>query len=205
MTSIMMLVYYSVGFKSMHQGLPLLLAPSQTTTMFKFATRTFALSRTQLVPNSKFPVIIYQGAFPQDVTAKSIEDQFSKNKWTPQWRYGMYHQSHYHSTTHEALGVFKGSARLRFGVSDKEPSEGPNSVETDVGTGDIIVVPSGVAHRCVEEHDGFEMVGAYPEGAKQWDMNYGGEDKGVDDSIPELDPYLGSDEQGLTSLWLAKK
>lgn len=36
-------------------------------------------------------------------------------------------------------------------------------------------------------------------------MNYGGEDKGVNDSIPELDPYLGSDEQGLRGLWVDNK
>ena len=180
-----------------------------TMSMFKFTTRTFALSRTKLIPNSKYPLIIYQGAFPPDVSPETIESHFRKYKWVLEWRYGMYKRSHYHSTTHEALGVFKGSARLRFGVSDKEVSEGLESnadadlqaMETDVSAGDVLVIPSGVAHRCVEEKNGFQMVGAYPEGAKQWDMKYGGEIGKTDTSIPEFDPFLGNDEQGLKGLW----
>lgn len=114
----------------------------------------------------------------------------------------MYHQSHYHSTTHEALGVFVGSARLRFGVSDKEASAG--SVEEDVKPGDVIVIPAGVAHRCVNEKGGFTMVGAYPRGSRQWDMNYGGEHPGgdgVERTVPAADPVWGEDENGLLGTW----
>lgn len=113
----------------------------------------------------------------------------------------MYHQSHYHSTTHEALGVFSGNARLRFGISDKESSEN-SGVEEELEAGDVIVIPAGVAHRCVKEADGFTMVGAYPKGAKQWDMNYGGENQdGVEQSLPVADPLWGKDENGLLGIW----
>lgn len=115
----------------------------------------------------------------------------------------MYHQSHYHSTTHEALGVFSGSARIRFGISDKETSDN-SGVEEDVKSGDVIVIPAGVAHRCVKEEDGFTMVGAYPKGAKQWDMNYGGENPGgggVEQGVPMADPVLGKDGNGLLGIW----
>jgi len=111
----------------------------------------------------------------------------------------MYHRSHYHSTTHEALGIYQGTAKLRFGVSDKEPTEG--AVELDVSPGDVVVIPAGVSHRCVEEEGGFSMVGAYPRGAKQWDMNYGGEKVDVEQGVPEKDPVLGDSEQGLKGLW----
>jgi uncharacterized protein YjlB len=48
----------------------------------------------------------------------------------------MYRQAHYHSTTHECLGVFAGTnARIRLGVSDKEdPSLGVKEV---LNAGDV--------------------------------------------------------------------
>lgn len=73
----------------------------------------------------------------------------------------MYRESHYHSTTHEGLAVFRGNARLRFGVSnDDNASEG---VELNVKVGDVIVIPAGVAHCALTESGGFTMVGSYPE------------------------------------------
>ena len=71
----------------------------------------------------------------------------------------------------------------------------------DVSEGDVIIIPSGVAHRCLSEGDGFSTVGSYPSGGKQWDMNYGGEDKQVEASVPEMDPVRGKDGEGLTALW----
>lgn len=52
----------------------------------------------------------------------------------------MFHKSHYHSTTHEALGVFQGEADLLFGVADSEMTEGKEVKET-VQAGDVIVIP----------------------------------------------------------------
>lgn len=53
--------------------------------------------------------------------------------------------------------------------------ENAAKVEADVKTGDVIVVPAGVAHRLLDDYgSGFEMVGSYPPG-KQWDMCYGRE------------------------------
>ena len=73
----------------------------------------------------------------------------------------MYRESHYHSTTHEALGIFRGTARLRFGVSDDDnPDDG---VELDVKVGDVIVIPAGVAHCVLKDSGGFCMIGSYPE------------------------------------------
>jgi len=166
--------------------------------------QTFYLKPTKLVPNSPLPVLYYPGAFPSDVTATTISTRFRQNKWAPQWEFGMYKQAHFHTTTHEALGVFRGSARVRFGVSDKESmsaEDASNAIEVDVRAGDVIVVPCGVAHGCVEEMGGFTMVGAYPEGAKQWDLNYGGEGKELQAKLPAMDPVLGDSDEGLKGLW----
>jgi uncharacterized protein YjlB len=73
----------------------------------------------------------------------------------------MYRESHYHSTTHEGLAVFRGNAHLRFGISnDDNVSDG---VELNVKFGDVIVIPAGVAHCALTESGGFCMVGSYPE------------------------------------------
>ena len=80
----------------------------------------------------------------------------------------MYQTSHFHSTTHEVLCVSSGKAKLCFGGEDN-----PNRTEAEVEAGDVMIVPAGVAHRLLKDHDGgFEMVGSYPRG-KQWDMCYG--------------------------------
>jgi len=73
----------------------------------------------------------------------------------------MYRESHYHSTTHEGLCVFRGRARLRFGISDDDSTA--DAVELNVKVGDVIVIPAGVAHCAVTESGGFTMVGSYPE------------------------------------------
>jgi len=63
------------------------------------------------------PVLIYKSAFPANGSsselASKIEKTFQSNGFPPQWRFGLYEYPHYHSTSHEILGVFKGSARVR--------------------------------------------------------------------------------------------
>jgi uncharacterized protein YjlB len=73
----------------------------------------------------------------------------------------MYREAHYHSTTHEGLGVFRGNARMRFGVSDDDNAE--HGIQLTVSAGDVIVIPAGVAHCALRESGGFSMVGSYPE------------------------------------------
>lgn len=142
------------------------------------------------------PVLIYKSAFPSygspSELANTIEETFTNNGYPPQWRFGLYEYPHYHSTSHEILGVFKGSARVRLGGEK-------SGVEEDVGAGDVMVIPAGVAHESVQSQGGFEMVGAYPAGYN-WDMNYG---KSQDEKqkaeanikkveIPTKDPVYGS-------------
>lgn len=80
----------------------------------------------------------------------------------------MYSTSHFHSTTHEVLGISSGSAKLCFGHEDN-----PGRVVEKLTAGDVVVIPAGVAHRLLEDIEGgFEMVGCYPKG-HNWDMCYG--------------------------------
>lgn len=104
----------------------------------------------------------------------------------------MYRTTHFHSTTHELLVVFRGDALLLFGGEGN-----PGRVEIKARKGDAILIPAGVAHKLVEESPGgFEMVGSYPRGAASWDMCYGAEGEDVDDTIRGVewfhkDPLFG--------------
>lgn len=158
----------------------------------------YHLQPTKLISNSPYPLLYYPSAFP-DCSADQISKHFSQNGWEEKWRFGIYHKSHYHSNTHETCGIFRGSAKLLVGVAD-DASERTEGTELEVQAGDVVVIPAGVAHRCLEEKGGFMMVGAYPQGAPQWDMNYGGEGKNIETAVP-MDPVLGDSTDGLKGLW----
>lgn len=66
----------------------------------------------------------------------------------------MYSTSHFHSTSHEVLGIADGRARLCFGHEDN-----PEKVEEIVSKGDLVIIPAGVSHRLLHDIEGgFEMV-----------------------------------------------
>lgn len=152
------------------------------------------------IPNSKYPLVIYRDTF-SDLERKPadwLEQKFASNDWSNAWRWGVYDFHHYHSNTHEVLGVFKGWALLQLG--------GEKGKKIKVQAGDIIVIPAGVGHKCIEAGEGFEVVGAYPNGLKP-DMNKGkaGERPQVDKNIaevrfPDSDPLLGRGA-GIINLW----
>ena len=124
-----------------------------------------------LTPNTsiqKKPLLIYHSAFT-NASASSIESHLTKTGVvTPQWRYTMYSTSHFHSTSHEVLGISSGEAKLCFGHEDN-----PERVVEVLKEGDVVIMPAGVAHRLLEDiKGGFEMVGSYPTGCN-WDMCYG--------------------------------
>jgi uncharacterized protein YjlB len=112
-----------------------------------------------LTPNTSLqhkPLLIYRSVFPPStVNASVIEKHLhSAGVVVPQWRYTMYSTSHFHSTTHEVLGIARGKAKLCFGHEENE-----GRVEVTVESGDVVVVPAGVAHRLLEDLEGgFEMV-----------------------------------------------
>ena len=49
------------------------------------------------------------------------------------WRNGVYDYLHYHATVHEALGIAKGHAQVRFG--------GDRGQELDIAAGDVAYCP----------------------------------------------------------------
>lgn len=133
----------------------------------------YMISAFKLTPNTSIvnrPLLIYRSVFSdKDATASSIEAHFKRiGAVLPRWRYTMYSTSHFHSTSHEVLGIANGSATLCFGHEDNR-----ERVVTTVRRGDVILIPAGTAHRLLDDLEGgFLMVGAYPPGC-DWDMCYG--------------------------------
>src|SRR4051794_35055937 len=110
------------------------------------------------IPNNpKFPLLHYQKAVRFGRThdpAAILEQIFNTHGWGRAWRNGIYDFVHYHSMIHEILGVARGSATLRLG--------GNRGKTVKVSTGDVIVVPAGVGHECLQTSETFLVVGAYP-------------------------------------------
>lgn len=142
--------------------------------------------------NARLPVLVYHGAFDPDEgdLADAIARRFAANGWSGGWRDGIYPFDHYHSTTHEVLGIAAGRVNVQLG--------GPGGREAPLHTGDVIVLPAGIAHRNLGASDDLLVVGAYP-GGRQWDMNRGapGERPRADENIvqvplPDADPIYGA-------------
>jgi uncharacterized protein YjlB len=110
------------------------------------------------VPNNpKCALLYYKRAFRfgrRHDPAAVIEQTFAAHDWAQSWRNGIYTFVHYHSMTHEVLGVARGSATLRLG--------GNKGRTVKVSAGDVIIVPAGVGHECLKASTSFLAVGAYP-------------------------------------------
>jgi len=151
------------------------------------------------IPNSKYPLLLYRNVFNlrNDEGAEWLEKHFAANYWTNSWRNGVYSFHHYHSTSHEVLGVYSGEALLHLG--------GELGQKVKVQAGDIIIIPAGVGHKNLGS-DNLGIVGAYPDG-RSWDVNKGlpGERPKTDQNIaalpiPLTDPLRGKDT-GLPTIW----
>ncbi|MRS64733.1 cupin domain-containing protein [Larkinella terrae] len=162
---------------------------------------TFAFKDDGSIPNSKYPLLLYRKAFSETGSAGAswLEQRFSANNWTNSWRNGVFPYHHYHSISHEVLGVYSGSALLHLG--------GEKGQKVRVAAGDIIVIPAGVGHKKLEASADFGVVGAYPDG-RDYDILRAepGDRPKADQNIaavllPETDPLLGKRE-GLKDLWL---
>lgn len=109
--------------------------------------------------NSKYPLMIYKGAFlihPDD-NPNVIKTVFAQNGYSNAWIDGIIDYQHYHSNTHEVLGVFSGKAEVQFG--------GEHGVCIELDKGDVVLIPAGVAHKRLSASADLLVVGAYPKGA----------------------------------------
>jgi uncharacterized protein YjlB len=154
------------------------------------------------IPNSLLPLLLYRGVLDAGAgdPAASLELLFAQHGWTGAWRDGIYAFHHFHSTTHEVLGVARGSAAVRLG------GEGGDAL--DLAAGDVVVIPAGVGHKLERAGDGFLVVGAYPDG-RAWDVCRGEPAERAKVlanlarvPLPAADPVFGGDGP-LVALWRA--
>jgi uncharacterized protein YjlB len=162
----------------------------------------FVFADDGLVPNNPMPFLVYKGAI--DVAnvhpEKTIEGLFGANGWGQMWRNGVYDYLHYHATVHEALGVARGHARVRFG--------GDRGQEFEISAGDVAILPAGTGHQCLSASADFCVVGAYPPGpamhiTRPTPENHAKALKTIPQvKLPQTDPVRGEDGP-LRHLWRA--
>lgn len=108
-------------------------------------------------PNNHLPLVVYRRALKLDEAfdpAAVFEDTFARHGWRKSWRDGIYEFRHFHTATHEVLGIARGRVTVEFG--------GSRGREITLQAGDAVVLPAGTGHRRVKATDDLLVVGAYP-------------------------------------------
>jgi len=120
---------------------------------------SYKFSDDGAIPNNPhWPLTVYSAAFAPGSAglAELFERRFQSNGWGSCWRNGIFQFPHYHSTTHEVLGIAGGHARVRFG--------GTKGIMLNVSRGDAVLIPAGVGHERIAMSSDLLVVGAYPAG-----------------------------------------
>ena len=163
---------------------------------------TYRFADDGRIPNNPaLPLVLYRGGVDlagSPDPEKLIEKTFAGNGWGGLWRNGVYPYVHYHSMIHEAMGVARGRARVRFG--------GENGREIDIAAGDVVILPAGTGHQRLTQSADLMVIGAYPPSG-EYNLCRGSEAEHAEAlaSIPKVpqpitDPVFGA--QGpLMALW----
>jgi uncharacterized protein YjlB len=160
--------------------------------------QTFRFVDDGSIPNSALAVLVYRGALQRDAVAAEYEKLFAGNGWLGAWRDGIYPFHHFHSTSHEVLGIASGTAKVVLG--------GPRGRHLALTAGDVVVLPAGTGHCNAGSEAGLLVIGAYPNGMR-WDLRRG--DPAEHDEVlaniarvpvPDSDPVRGRNGP-LIELW----
>ena len=162
--------------------------------------QSFQINDDGIFPGNRLPALLYKHVLdiPLLFPATHVKNIFKENGWTNSWDAGIFTYHHYHSITHEVLGIYSGKTTVQLGGD-----RGPMVI---LEKGDVLVIPAGVAHKNLGDENDVGVVGVYPDG-RDYDMNYGkpGERPQTDKNIdrlppPEKDPIEGANGQ-LMQLW----
>jgi uncharacterized protein YjlB len=144
--------------------------------------------------NAKLPLVYYAAAvmLPKSSDRPAVFEQlFTSHGWGDSWRDGIYDYAHYHSSTHEVLGIADGEASVQFG--------GGKGKAVKVRAGDVVILPAGTGHRRLSASEDFLVVGAYPPAGKYDECTGSAEEREAAlQSIPKVplpakDPVYGAD------------
>lgn len=151
-------------------------------------------------PNNLHPALLYKGVLdiPEISPGTHVKRLFEQNGWSNSWDSGIFEYHHYHSITHEVLGIYNGRTKLQLG--------GAKGPKISIEKSDVLVIPAGVAHKNLGGENDVGVIGAYPDG-RDYDMNYGkpGERPRADENIkkvpvPANDPVFGRNK-GIFKIW----
>jgi uncharacterized protein YjlB len=154
------------------------------------------------VPNHpRWPLIIYRAPVALSRSgfepAAVLDALFSQNGWGRSWRNGIYDFTHYHSQTHEVLGVASGQAKIELG--------GARGKIYSLKHGDVAILPAGTGHRLIDGSSDLLVVGAYPSSGVYDEITDSRHRTSALDKIarvpmPEVDPVYGP-AGGLLQHW----
>ena len=154
------------------------------------------------IPNNpRLPLIYYRSpvALAAAVDPAAVfEVLFGHHGWLDQWRDAIYDFQHFHTQTHEVLGIARGTARAQFG--------GPNGRVIALKAGDVVVLPAGTGHRRLSKSKDLVVVGAYPPGGtydepKPGEVDHDSARRSIKKTkIPATDPVYGK-HGPLCRLW----
>jgi uncharacterized protein YjlB len=114
--------------------------------------------------NPHNPLLFYRSPVELDDDydpAAVFETLFAANGWRDSWRDGMYDFNHFHTETHEVLGVARGNVIALFG--------GAKGRKIGLKTGDVVVIPAGIGHKRLRKSKDLLIVGAYPSNGGNYD------------------------------------
>ena len=151
--------------------------------------------------NPRLPLVVYRAAVNlvgAPDPAAPFERAFARHGWSDGWRNGIYPFLHFHTATHEVLGIARGHATVEFG--------GAKGQVLTVEAGDVVILPAGTGHRRIAASGDLLVVGAYPRNASFDQKRPGQVDRQKAVSaiarvpLPEMDPVHGH-EGPLMTLW----
>jgi uncharacterized protein YjlB len=154
--------------------------------------------------NPRLPLLVYRRAVVLDGErdpAVPFERAFASHGWADGWRNGIHPFLHFHTGTHEVLGIARGQATVEFG--------GARGQALSVEAGDVVVLPAGTGHRRVSASGDLLVVGAYPANGAFDQKRPGQVDHRTAVSaiaavpLPEMDPVHGSTGP-LLDFWATK-
>jgi uncharacterized protein YjlB len=134
-----------------------------------------------ILDHPRWPLLVYP-QITTDPQAELFEALFARNRWPAAWRNGVFPFHHFHSNSHEVLGVYEGEVTVQFG--------GDGGVALTAKPGDVVILPAGTRHKKLSARGALGIVGAYPEGSDP-DTCRGSSPEILDVALPACDPVYG--------------
>ncbi|KEF55867.1 uncharacterized protein A1O9_07447 [Exophiala aquamarina CBS 119918] len=165
---------------------------------------SYQCSPTEMVPNSRFPVLVYRDVLQKPYNEEIICSQIEQNAWIHRRTWGGIPRHHFHPNTNEVYAVCAGSSTLSLGAYPGQDA----TLTVKLIAGILIVLPAGVSHCSLEWSNDYRYLRFYPVDSPRWKNEHcSSPDRLVDLSakatavpVPTKDPFNGC-RGGLLTIW----